>query len=753
MMRKSMLALCLGLMVAATGVSGTSLVSQAAEVTVEATELSVADEAQAEAAEGELQTKLLQSKPIQEGYFNSARIAAVDEAAVLNGVTSWSAAFTQRITEGIRNFQTKVDVSDLGIAVSDANDQILIELYQAVLDSNPDFFYATGGFGYSYYVGGNVISIKLNYDDYTDANGNIDMTKINAYNVAKTRAMAVVKDGMTDVEKLLALHDYLALNCTYDYDNYLNGTLPDTVYSSYGALVNKSAVCSGYAMAYSELVRTAGIPCYIVASDAMDHAWNLVYVDGAWYHVDVTFDDPVVDYTVDYSYEGAVDHSSFLKSDAEMLELEYEDWFHEYTYNQLPAATVSGSYADAIFRNKGADNGEPLYITSFNYHDGYWYYLTYTDNVEPYGNGYISRSKLNGDQLSIWSEEGAYDFMQMMDGRFFYADTNGMYTATLAPDLQPERIMTMIGSKTYRECLVDEFAVYGDGTISAEVYNVMNDTYHKVAATVNTRETIAMPKLVITKTPTINYSENTDEVLLDGAYGLRYSDGSLLSVNTEGIIAYCDALTTEGVYDVELDWRGLTTTYQVSLKYDFPIADVLASEDNWKYNGIKYVYDNHYMNGVDANHFAPDQTLTRAMLVQILYNMEETPAIDFVQQFPDVTSDKWYAKAVTWAYENNIASGYDTGKFGAEDNITREQAAVMLKKYAELKGIDTTGRADLNSYGDVDMVHDWAEDAISWANYSKIINGKLGNILDPRGNATRAEMAAMITNFCNNLYE
>jgi len=137
------------------------------------------------------------------------------------------------------------------------------------------------------------------------------------------------------------------------------------------------------------------------------------------------------------------------------------------------------------------------------------------------------------------------------------------------------------------------------------------------------------------------------------------------------------------------------------------------------------------------------------MLAQILYNMEGAPEIAFEEQFTDVTEDKWYAAAVTWVYQNGIASGYEDGRFGAEDNVTREQTAVILKQYADMKGLDTTARAELKGFVDAGDIHDWAKDAVAWANYAEIVNGKPGGILDPLGKATRAEMATLIMNFCN----
>jgi len=736
-MKQALFALCFGIM---TGLCGTHMTAQAEEV----------------------KSDYIEVDTNQSGAFYDAYIPAVGEEEVLTGAETWADTLKNRITYGMSTFQKEVNIEDLGITYNNANLQTIVEIYQQVIDENPSLFYANNGLGWSWWDGRNVfISIQLYYDEYEDANGNIDMNKINAYKYALNKAMEVVKSEMTDVEKALALHDYLVLNCEYDHVRLHDGTIPNTSYTSYGALVDRIAVCQGYAYAYAEMLRTAGIPTYVVASDEMRHAWNLVYLDGAWYHIDVTYDDPVDSFQgecmgVDYNDEGFVWHDYFVKSDAEFLELEHHDWAQEFTDNTLPVASQSGSYADYIFRTDDYGDGEVAWYTAFTYYNGYWYYMTLTDNygIET-GDSYISRSKIRGEEKATFSELGAVNYVQMQDGRLYFADYRGAYTTALSANMQRERIWTAVGSKTFLNCEVTEFVLYSNNIIAMELYDEQLKDYVRLLFDINTRELTPMPKLTILTMPNVNYQFTPyAPVHLDGGkFGIKYSDGTLYPVSELFALNSDHAnMTEEGVYEVEVSWRGLTTKYDISLKHDFPITDVLASPENWKYEGIKYVYDKEYMSGVDADSFAPDQTLTRGMVVQILYNMEKVTT-DFAPQFSDVTEDKWYASAVTWAYQNNIASGYEDGRFGAEDAITREQVAVMLKGYAELKQLDTNQSADLSGFTDAGLVHEWAEEALSWANYNEIINGKLGGILDPRGYTTRAEMAAIITNYCNKFVE
>lgn len=136
--------------------------------------------------------------------------------------------------------------------------------------------------------------------------------------------LSVVTDEMTDVEKALAVHDYLVYYAEYDYDNLVNGTIPPESYKSAGLLINGTGVCNAYAYAYQYLMTLLGIECYVTNSSAMNHAWNIVKIDDSYYHVDCTWDDPVPDQF------GKVSHNHFLADDEKMRnELEHYGWDRE----------------------------------------------------------------------------------------------------------------------------------------------------------------------------------------------------------------------------------------------------------------------------------------------------------------------------------------------------------------------------------------------------------------------------------------
>ena len=177
-------------------------------------------------------------------------------------------------------------------------------------------------------------------------------------------------------------------------------------------------------------------------------------------------------------------------------------------------------------------------------------------------------------------------------------------------------------------------------------------------------------------------------------------------------------------------------------------ADVPAGA--WYYADVMYAAENGIMNGVGGNMFDPDASLTRAMLVQILYNMENRPEAA-ASGFADVSADDWFAGAVGWADSNGIVSGYSETVFAPADNVTREQMAAILYRYAEFKGYDISAAADLSGFADSYEVSEWAADAMSWANAEGLINGMSDTELAPNGDATRAQTAAVIRRFCENI--
>ena len=176
-----------------------------------------------------------------------------------------------------------------------------------------------------------------------------------------------------------------------------------------------------------------------------------------------------------------------------------------------------------------------------------------------------------------------------------------------------------------------------------------------------------------------------------------------------------------------------------------PFTDV--SEKDWFYGDVMFVYENGLMLGTSKTLFSPHGTATRGMMATILWRMEGSPAPKGKNSFTDVEAGKWYADAITWTAENGIFAGYGKDKFGPDDPITREQLAAIFYRYADYKGYDLTVKGNLDKFKDSDKITDYAKTAMQWAVGSGLVKGKSGNLLDPQGTATRAEIAAMLHRF------
>lgn len=182
-----------------------------------------------------------------------------------------------------------------------------------------------------------------------------------------------------------------------------------------------------------------------------------------------------------------------------------------------------------------------------------------------------------------------------------------------------------------------------------------------------------------------------------------------------------------------------------------PFTDVRLAD--WFYEYVSFAYRYGLMEGINSYQFAPDATATRAMVVQILYRMSGEPAVSYGSGFTDVASNAWYADAIAWAARNNIVNGTGSATFSPNAPVTREQFATMLYRYARYRGFNTSLTANILSYYDVNQVSEYAFEALQWACAEGIVNGTSTGYLTPQGNATRAQLAAMLMRFCTEYFD
>lgn len=188
----------------------------------------------------------------------------------------------------------------------------------------------------------------------------------------------------------------------------------------------------------------------------------------------------------------------------------------------------------------------------------------------------------------------------------------------------------------------------------------------------------------------------------------------------------------------------------VAVSVSVVAGSTMAFEDvantDWYYDSVQYVYEAGLMNGTGEDEFSPSVTITRGMIVTILWRREGMPTATKTS-FADVAEKAYYADAVSWAAEKGIVNGYGGNRFGPQDTNTREQLATILYRYAEYKGTDVSQHSDLSIFSDHGKISAYAYDALSWANSIGLVNGVGENKLDPTGAATRAQAAAILERY------
>ena len=335
-----------------------------------------------------------------------------------------------------------------------------------------------------------------------------------------------------------------------------------------------------------------------------------------------------------------------------------------------------------------------------------------------YRPGYVSMS-FSFDCAAIWEELLLYfdtKFILTYDGKeipYSYFDKERSNWLNIAEEEQGS-LLTENGASWYkRQC----YGVYVPDNKKATAYIYLP------------YETTPLKQINITSVNGTRYLFSEAELagLSFNAYTTKYD---ILLVDENG--KYLDT----------------QTCYLGAKQQDKPFTFTDVDTGSWKFAGINYVYQKGYMTGVSTELFKPDTPMTRSQFAMTLYSMNGKPAVTFENVFTDVPGGQWYSEAVLWAYKNSIVSGVGGGLFGTEYKITREQLALMLYKYAkETCGFDVTGEEDiLDQFADKDMIDSWAKEALEWAVTNGVMSGD-GTNLNPLGEATRAECAAMLKSF------
>lgn len=374
-----------------------------------------------------------------------------------------------------------VDLSKYNIKVSDFQEILEIAKRKSALAMAA---YGSSTIQYAY---NSTYVLKAYVNSYYSYNQFI--SRYNQIKSAFNKILNSIPSFLSDEEKVLFVHDYLVYNCEYDYENYLAGTLSADSYDMYGTLINKNCVCAGYSLTFRAVMDSLGIECEYIVSDEMNHAWNLVKLHGEWFHIDLTFDDPVFVKPI-YDKLGYCGHNYFLKNDSEMLANGHSGW------NSNNIVCNSKRYSNIA---AGKSDSKTVY------NNNNWYY-TYNSNIYK-GSPF---STTTGQKIDVGTGVtllGIYKntFVYVYDGKLYSSDIAGKSVKNLSQELG---ITGSVNQLHVNDNGSVKYALLGSNKLYT--FNLGNNVpvtgvkLNKTSVTLNTGQTVTL-------IPTILPSDSTDK--------------------------------------------------------------------------------------------------------------------------------------------------------------------------------------------------------------------------------------------------
>lgn len=545
-------------------------------------------------------------------------------------------------------------------------------------------------------------------------------------------ACAALERADNDMERTLMLHDYLAYSAEYDAERLDNGTIPDDSYSSAGVLVHKIGVCQSYAYAYKYILDRYGIESCVVSSSAMNHAWNIVRIGNGYYHVDVTWDDPVGDAL------GRVSHTFFLLSDSAVQSSRGGDGTAHYGWKAEGRVCADTYYDDAYWC--GIET--PIYI-----YGDYRYFID---------DGYlVKRQAYTGEQYALdtfdrwYTSDGSAYWIGVFSGLSYYRDRLFYNTphAVKYLELSSGQIYTL------RTASFEANTLYYSKIEGDTLYYIFSDSPYTDGVS------WSWEICELTSIKTLDVS-SSDVLLWEG----DSFDLNVRIMNLEGTDYVNYTINDSTVVDFQSGWNIVGKAAggtSIELSYGDAKKDIYVyvlnssklfrdvKSGSWFRGAVDYAVKSGLMNGMSHYDFEPNTTMSRAMLVTVLWRMSGSPEPVGKAPFGDL-KQSWYKKAVAWAYENGVVNGISATSFGPDESVTREQMAAIFYRYSALCGFDVSQSGDISGYPDAGRVSKYAVSAMRWASGVGLIKGQStsrGNMLSPRGEATRAEVATMLQRF------
>lgn len=567
---------------------------------------------------------------------------------------SWAASgnFEEDLLLAYQNGDTTFDMS----AYNMTTDQAKTAFYD-FWEKNSGLFYIEKTYSFSYNPTTKIVTkATLKYSD------SLTLTRETArvYAAAVKEATDKVKSGMGDMEKALVLHDHLALVCEYDYDNYRANTIPDESRTAFGALVEGKAVCQGYAAAYQDLCHRVGLECVTVDSTPMNHAWNLVKIDGVWYHVDVTWDDPAPD-TI-----GMVHHENFLRSDAGIAttgnDMKHNSWTSKYTcsdtrYDDYPlwkgvntqiVYTGTGKY----YKPEVSGRGNKTQTLSIK-----------TETGKTLAS-FSTKWDVFGKSNYYWTDN--YSAMAYANGLLFVNDASKIYSVNPTSG-KTETVFTYSGK---------EGSIYGialkDGKMAYLVAEepAKGGKIYYIDIPAGTSGTSPVDPIPV---PTVDLPADAENPFTDVLKGTYFYDAALWAYYngiTTGTSAdkFSPAGTCDRGQTLTFLWRASGSPEPTSNTN--PFYDVKASD--YYYKAVLWGVEKGITTGTSSNTFSPKNKCTQAQVLTFTWRANGCPSVANIGKtaagiYPD---SAYYKIAFGWAEERGMISA----SFASKSSSANEAA-------------------------------------------------------------------------------
>ena len=491
---------------------------------------------------------------------------------------------------------------------------------------------------------------------------------------------------------------------------------------------------------------TQNIPAESISSalEAQKKMWNYIELDESFDGSSFMYGETVtIPYTV-YSYGdgdqlcGVTIYNSRREFAGDWGTLCPETETEEQNYFECTAKFAPGIYyvQPYIYADEmqiTVDKESVFYITD----DPSMHFVRTTDEAQ------AGRLNNLSAPLSAWKKTpGSLPFWYNDRNQSYMIRLEEMYVGDLAAAIIEDENYYNEKPKANQQWLLMKFWLKNTGSGRLDAWDVLgaNDFYTRTGASATVWEVAAFA------------GDRADQGLYDvslygGAEGYFWV-GVLISKSTGyPYIALTNDYTDDG--DLVATWMD-TDPYAQDTSANWPFSDIPIAIGSWRYEAIRMVYKNGIMNGISGTTlFAPDDNLTRAMFATIIYRMEGSPAMAYTGQFPDVPGGNYFSAPISWTAARGIMVGHsNTGLFGTHENITREDLVTVMYRYAATKGYNRSRKTSLDKFADASQVSGYAREAMQWAVANGIINGRSNTgLLDPKGNATRVEAAAIIQRF------